>query len=146
MSEESNQTMFFKTLLENSNNDDIKLAIDEWSYVYSFLEPAHCICGMPIRENCVIKNKYNGICLVVGNKCVNKFMKIDKEFIFKGIRSLLKNTIPNKEFINYCYEKEYLYENQKDFLLDRYRKRKHTPKQQEFIDKLLFKLKLKNKY
>jgi len=146
MNNDHNYSIFMQTLLMYSNSKEKNIALKEWEYMSSFIENNYCICGIAIKENCLIRNKYNGNELIVGNVCIKKFMNIDNDFIFKGINSLLKNKISNNDFILYCYEKGYLYENQKDFLINKYRKRKFTKKQADFKDKILLKLKLKTKY
>jgi len=144
--EESNQHIFYEELLKNSINKDRKLAIEEWEFKYSFEEDNHCICGMPIKENCIIINKNNNKSLLVGNVCVNRFINKDCSFIFRGMKSINKDKVPNKLFIDYCFEKGYIYENQKDFLLKMFRKRKLTDRQNSFKMKILFKLKLRKRY
>ncbi len=147
MKEQSNYSQFYKVLLENSVYSQFKeQVLSQWEHIHSVFENNYCICGMPIKENCIIENSLNGKTLIVGNVCVKKFLLIDKDFIFRGISSIKNNRIPNKEFINYCYEKNYIYENQKDFLLNKYRKRKLTIKQEEFKNKILFKLRLRRIY
>lgn len=94
--------------------------------------------------------------LIVGNICVNKFMDQDYTFIFKAIRDLKENKKPSKTFINYCYDKGYIYEGQRDFLLNiRGGKIKNkgaskykplTNAQESFLSKILFKLKEMKRY
>ena len=133
-------------LIENSISEDLNSALLEWEYQFSFVKPSHCVCGQKIKENCVIENLHNLNKLIVGNVCVKKFFERDYSFIFKGITSIKKNKIPNKTFINYCYDKGYLYENQKDFLLKIHRKRNISILQEQFKNKILYKLSKINEF
>lgn len=63
-----------KVIIENSINNIWEEAKKEWYLVTIFDDEfASCICTQDIRENCVIKNKYNNKSLIVGNVCINRF-------------------------------------------------------------------------
>lgn len=146
MIEESDMNEFYKILCKNSINKDPKLAVLEWDYEYSYVENNYCICGNKIKENCIIKNRKNNNTLIVGNICVYKFITKDYDFVFKGIRAVNKHQMPNKSFINYCFDRGYIFENQRNFLLNIFRKRKLTEKQKEFKLNMMYKLKLRKRY
>jgi len=146
MIEESDQAQFYKILCSNSVNKSPKLAVLEWEFVGTEEERTNCICGMPIKENCFIQNIKNHKTLIVGNVCINKFLEKDYSFIFKGVKACRQQKMPNKDFINYCFEKGYMFESQQKFLLNMHRKRKYTPKQKEFKTKILYKLGLRTTF
>lgn len=138
--EESNASQFFKTLCFHSKIKDPKVAVTEWRYLYSYTENSHCICGMPIKENCLIENVHNKKVLTVGNVCINRFLNEDYSFIFKARKSLIENKTPNKSFITYCYEKGKINNYEQDFLINTFRKRKLSSKQIKFKNSLINKL------
>lgn len=62
-----------KVVIEHSRNKTWEDAKKEWFHSTIFYEESNCICGMKIKQNCVIENRFNAQELVVGNVCVNKF-------------------------------------------------------------------------
>lgn len=50
-----------------------KYSFKEWVFVYTVRQKSRCICGQPIIENCIFKNKFNSKYITVGNVCVQKF-------------------------------------------------------------------------
>lgn len=146
MIENSNQKKFFQTLCKYSQNKDPKLAVLEWDYKMSKWKDNKCICGHDIYENCIIINKKNGNILTIGNSCIKKFIHKDVSFIFGGWKKVKEGKMPNKSFINYCFEKGYIFENQRDFLINYHRKRKFSGAQQRFKEKIFYKLSLREFY
>lgn len=144
--EHSDQKNFYQILCNYSINKDPKLAILEWDYIYSTINKNKCICGQPIKDNCIIKNMKNGNELIVGNVCINKFLNKNYDFIFKGIQACKEKRSPNKSFINYCFENNYIVEYEYNFLMDLFRKRRLTLKQERFKISLLFKLATRKKW
>jgi hypothetical protein len=54
-----------------------------------------CICGHKIKENCYIENKHDGEILILGNCCINRFIK-DKGRTCESCGSSHKNRNVNK--------------------------------------------------
>jgi hypothetical protein len=49
-------------------------------------EPDTCLCGhYPILQHCIIENVLNGNRACVGSVCVNKFLGLPSEAIFRGL-------------------------------------------------------------
>lgn len=144
--DESSQENFYKTLCYYSENKDPKLAVLEWVADGVTEGENFCICNKQIYDNCHIINIHNNNTLIVGNVCIKKFLNKDFNFIIKGIKAIKQNKMPNKSFINYCFDKGYIYENQRDFLIKIHRKRKITSSQEQFKNKVIYKLKMLKKW
>lgn len=124
-------------LSESNNFDKAKL---EWklSRVEVDDDWNRCPCNHPIKELCYIKNTLNGNETYVGNVCVNKFMDIDTGNIFEGLKRIAKkiDANPNKDLIEYANELGYLYEHEYSFLLQTKNKRKLSPKQKSWKERI----------
>jgi hypothetical protein len=72
-----NKNMFMDILKENSESKDYNEFIDEWRLKSYLLLPKtnHCICGIIIDKNFIIKNELNDKELIVGSTCIKRFMK-----------------------------------------------------------------------
>lgn len=124
-------------LSESNNFNEAKL---EWklSRVEVDDDWNRCPCNHPIKELCYIKNTLNGNETYVGNVCVNKFMDIDTGNIFEGLKRIAKkiDANPNKDLIEYANELGYLYEHEYSFLLKTKNKRKLSPKQKSWKERI----------
>ena len=145
---ESNMKKFYYELCKHSESDLGHIAIHEW--IENGIEMAedfgdyHCICGQPIKELCYVKNIKNNNELIIGNVCIQNFMKNieDITWFYKGLKFILKNKIPNKKFIQFLYGNSHLQENEYSFLISIRTKRKLSIKQQNWKDSILNKLKI----
>lgn len=111
--------------------DEAKL---EWDlkHVYREDEPLICLCGhTPIIEICVLQNRQNGKSAIVGNVCVNKFLGLESDLIFAGLRRVAKDTSKalNAAATNYAHEQGWITDWEKEFSSDTNRKRRLTAKQ-----------------
>lgn len=95
-----------------SNSNVFSVAAGEWEWIDSYLIPFDedldfCLCGHEIRECCVIRNRYNGNERVVGNCCVNKFMKTESDLVFQCINKLRSDITKslNPATVEYAYRK-----------------------------------------
>ena len=89
-----NHILLAKEITALSASDRWPEARLEWDLlsVYQEEEPQTCLCGhTPIIEICVIRNRNNGNEAVVGNVCVNKFLGLNSEKIFAGLRRVGKD-------------------------------------------------------
>ncbi len=115
-----------------SNNwDQAKL---EWSLdqVYEDEQLDTCLCGKyPIKEICIIQNKYNSQLAKVGNCCVKKFIGLPSDKIFQSVKRVRKNDEKslNIEAITHAYQKGWINQWEYDFSVDTMRRRKLSDKQ-----------------
>ena len=137
-----------KEIIELSNSTLWDKAKLEWRFEYAYYNEdlSTCLCGhYPIKNICVLKNIENGNLAEVGNKCVNKFLNINKgDKVFDSI-SRLKGDLSkamSQEALEYLNSKEQLTDFEYNFYCDTIRKRKLSEKQtairkrinQKFLD------------
>ena len=106
----------------------------EWSLVevYESDEPDTCLCGhFPIIEICVIRNKRNGNETIVGNVCVNKFLGLPSDNIFRSVKRIAKDNTKSLSLdaIDHAYAKKWITDWERDFSLDTRGKRKMSENQ-----------------
>ncbi len=130
----------FKDLMNEivscSNSDVFSVAAGEWDWIDSYLIPFDedldfCLCGHEIRECCIIRNRYTGHESVVGNCCVNKFMKTESDLVFQCVNRLRSDITKslNPATIEYAYGKCVISEKEYNFSYDTIKKRKLSYKQ-----------------
>jgi hypothetical protein len=142
MSEEvGDRFQLFKEIIARSIADNWEEAKREWELVeiYREDEPLTCLCGhTPIIEICVLRNRLNSGTAIVGNVCVNKFLGIESELIFDGLRRISKNPDKglNAAATLYAFEKKWINEWEKNFSIDTNKKRKLSGKQQTKRDQI----------
>jgi hypothetical protein len=132
--EQSNQFRLFEEIITRSvakTWDEAKL---EWDLkdVYREDEPQTCLCGhMPIIEICVLRNRRNGNQAEVGNVCVNKFLGLESDLIFDGLRRIAKDERKalNKAATEYAHKQGWITDWEKEFSSTTNRKRKLSEKQ-----------------
>ena len=94
--------------------------------------PGVCLCGhRPIRELCILRNRENGNQTIVGNCCVTKFMGLESQKVFGGLRRVSENhgKAANQEMIDLASERGCLSAWERKFLADTMRKRRLSEKQ-----------------
>lgn len=108
----------------------------EWEldYIYRIEdgEPERCLCGhFPIIELCVLFNTENGNRATVGNCCVKRFMGLQSDLIFQGIKRISDDDEKaiNEAAIEYSYAQGWLNDWEYKFALSTRRKRVLTGKQ-----------------
>ncbi|MDB6025498.1 MAG: hypothetical protein JWM68_1721 [Verrucomicrobiales bacterium] len=111
--------------------DEAKL---EWDlkHVYREDEPLTCLCGhSPIIEICVLSNRHNYKSAIVGNVCVMKFLGLESDLIFAGLRRVAKDSSKalNEATTIYANEQGWITDWEKNFSLDTKQKRKLSEKQ-----------------
>jgi len=140
----SNSQNLKNYIIDVSEADNYEDAFREWDFTHAeiYEDGDHCPCGQPIKELCVIENRENGYITFVGNECINKFMQIDTGNIFDGLKRIMKDNTsnPNNDLINYAYESGYLYDNEKDFLMNTCRKRILSQKQVAWKQKINYRI------
>lgn len=106
----------------------------EWTLyeVFESDEPGTCLCGhYPIIENCVLRNKTNGVFATVGNCCVKKFIGLPSDLIFQAVKRVRSdaNKSLNGEAIAYARERGWINDWEQQFYFRIMRKRNLTAKQ-----------------
>ena len=147
-SEQSNQFRLFKEIVTLSTAKIWEEAKLEWDlkHVYREDEPLTCLCGhTPIIEICVLQNRRNGNYAEVGNVCVTKFLGLESDLIFSGLRRVAIDASKglNEAATNYAHEQGWISAWEKQFSLDTNRKRtlsaKQTLKRREINQRVLAK-------
>lgn len=97
-------------------------ALSEWSLTsIEFAppdEPEVCLCGhQPIIELCYLRNKHNGVEVLVGNVCVQKFMGIPSEALFRGAKRITLDAekATPQEVIDYAYRQRWINDWERGF-------------------------------
>jgi hypothetical protein len=82
-----------KEIINLSVSDEWEIAKKEWDVWTIFIEEGwdNCLCGQSIKECCVLRNKLNKHECIVGNVCVNNFLGITTDHLFKSVKSVAKN-------------------------------------------------------
>jgi hypothetical protein len=131
---EHHSTQLIQGILSMSESELWSHAKIEWNLVeiYREEEAATCLCGhYPIIEVCVLQNRKNGNTAEVGNICVKKFMGLESEKIFSGIRRISRDEDKSLslEAIYHAYSKAWIDSWERSFCLDTIRKRKLSDRQ-----------------
>jgi hypothetical protein len=121
-------------IIARSLADTWEAARQEWVLSDVFISDGsgRCLCGHPITEHCVLTNQLTGDQVVVGNVCVQQFMGLDSEVIFRGLRRITENrqAALSPEAITYAFDMGWIDTWARKFYLNTCRKRRLTPKQQ----------------
>lgn len=123
-------------ILTMSKADDWLTAKLEWELVNISQaepdEPETCLCGQhPILELCEIKNRLTLRMAIVGNQCVKRFLGLESEALFRGIRRIRKDSDKSmgSELAVWLHERGLITQWEYDFLGSTSRKRILTDKQ-----------------
>jgi hypothetical protein len=95
-------------------------------------EPETCLCGHhPILELCEIRNRLTRHTRIVGNQCVKRFLGLDSEALFRGLRRIKKDDTKSMgaDLAVWLYEHNRISEWEYNFQSDTGSKRKLTGKQ-----------------
>jgi hypothetical protein len=113
--------------------DDARLEWDLSSVFFADKDyPGTCLCGhQPIIEHCVLANRENGNEAVVGNVCVQKFIGLPTEALFRGLRRIMADRAAalSLEVIHYAIEKGWVNDWERRFYLNT-RGRQHLSERQ----------------
>lgn len=121
--ETRNQKELKQNIVALSEADDFDKAVSEWGLARVYKGIDTCLCGhSPINNICVIKNKKNGNTAIVGSTCVQNFIGIPTDYLFKTYTLLLKDEKVSfdKRFIQYLFDHEIINEWEYRFLLSTY--------------------------
>jgi hypothetical protein len=127
-------------ILQLSQSRSFDVARREWIFIGFDIseEFDNCPCGQEIKEHCYIKNQLNGKITYVGNVCINRFIGIDTGNLFAGLRRIVEDSTANanEDLIIHAYKFGYIYDSEYKFLADTRRKRKLSPKQISWKQKI----------
>ena len=127
-------------ILPLSKSQDFAAARKEWRLIGVEIseEFDNCPCGQDIKEHCFIENTVTGQVTYVGNVCINRFIGIDTGNLFDGLKRIAKDAAANanKDLIDHAYRLGYIYETEYTFLMETRLKRKVSPKQRAWKEKI----------
>jgi len=127
-------------ILPLSNANIFEVARTEWvlDSVEISDEFDYCPCGKEIKEHCYIRNTVTENLTYVGNVCVNRFLNIDTETLFDGLKRIKKNLGANANLavIEYAEEKGFLFDSEPTFLRETIKKRKLSDRQKNWKKKI----------
>ncbi|HSC86358.1 MAG TPA: hypothetical protein VLC09_03780 [Polyangiaceae bacterium] len=136
----SHQEALKAHILSLSKSQVFEAACREWALagIYITEEFDSCPCGQDIKEHCEITNRITGAQTFVGNVCINRFMAMETETLFAGLKRIQKDLSANanEALIAYANRKGYLFERELAFLLQTARKRNLSVKQVEWKEKI----------
>jgi hypothetical protein len=140
-----------REILERSTAKTWDAAKLEWALheVFESEEPETCLCGhYPIIENCVLRNKTNGVFATVGNCCVKKFIGLPSDLIFQAVKRVRSDATKslNAEAIAYARDRDWINEWEQEFYFRVMRKRnlseKQASKKRQINEKFLLRMRL----
>jgi hypothetical protein len=124
-------------VLPLSKAEDWHVAKKEWELVNISQaepdEPERCLCGhRPILELCEIRNRLTHHMATIGNQCVRRFMGLESEALFRGIRRIRKDVDKSmgSDLAVWLFERRLITKWDYDFLGSTSRKRILSDKQQ----------------
>lgn len=127
-------------ILPLSDAQQFDAARGEWELVGVEVseEFDNCPCGHEIKEHCYIENKVTGHKTYVGNVCINRFMGLETGNLFAGLKRIKADpgANPNHDLIEYAHKLGYIFEREYSFLLQTRFKRKLSPKQKAWKEKI----------
>jgi hypothetical protein len=106
----------------------------EWTVdrIVRLEEPWACLCGhFPILKRCFIRNRKNGFQVVVGSCCVEKFLDIPAQALFRAVERIKENEAValKAKVIECAYRVGWITDYERGFGLDTWRKRRLSPRQ-----------------
>lgn len=124
-------------ILPLSQADDWVIAKKEWELVSISQaepdEPETCLCGHhPILELCEIRNRLTHHMAIVGNQCVRRFLGLESEALFRGIRRIRKDVAKSmgSDLAVWLFERSLITQWEYEFQGSTSRKRILSDKQQ----------------
>lgn len=140
-----------REILARSTTNTWDAAKLEWVLyeVFESDEPETCLCGhYPIIENCVLRNKANGLFATVGNCCVKKFIGLPSDLIFQAVKRVRSDPSKslNAEAIAYARDRNWINDWEQDFYIRIMRKRnlseKQATKKRQINEKFVLRMRL----
>lgn len=123
-------------ILPLSRADDWVAAKKEWELVNISQaepdEPETCLCGHhPILELCEIRNRLTRHTAIVGNQCVRRFLGLESEALFRGIRRIRQDITKSMgaDLAVWLFERRLITQWEYEFQSNTTRKRNLSDKQ-----------------
>lgn len=127
----ANQETLRREILQRSVSETWDSALAEWDLhrieFTSLREPEVCLCGhFPIVELCYLLNRHNGVEVLVGNVCVQRFLGIPSETLFRGAKRIMldPSKAASQGVIEYARRQGWITDWERDFCESVIRKRK----------------------
>lgn len=96
-----------------------------------------CTCGhYPIKEVIVIKNRFTGVYMAVGNCCINRVLTNEFNKLFAAVRKGKVNMI----LIHFAYKKGIIFDKEYIFMMQVWRNRVLSVKQLKWRDALIVRI------
>lgn len=115
-------------------------AVREWRLKEIFFRnKSTCLCGKnPIKECCVMHNNLNNETVIVGNYCVTKFLGINTDAYFSGIKRTKEDPCKSigSEMLQYAFRRYWISDWEYNFYTDTLRKRIMSEKQESVRKKI----------
>jgi hypothetical protein len=127
----ANQETLRREILERSRSKDWDAALAEWDLhrieFTSLRDPEVCLCGhFPIIELCYLLNRHNGVEVLVGNVCVQRFLGIPSEKLFRGAKRIMLDPTKatSRDVIEHAHRQKWISDWEREFSESVVRKRK----------------------
>jgi len=121
-----NEWKLREEIIAMSQADNFEEAKKEWILERVYRGLGVCLCGhSPIRKLCVLRNTKNNEKAIVGSSCVQKFIGIKTEHLFKSYELIVKNPEAYLDllFIEYLFKHDVINEWEYEFLKSTFRKK-----------------------
>lgn len=121
-----NEWKLREEIIAMSQADNFEEAKLEWILERVYKGLGVCLCGhSPIRNLCVLRNTKNNEKTIVGSSCVQKFIGIKTEHLFKSYELIVKNPEAYLDllFIEYLFKHDVINEWEYEFLKSTFRKK-----------------------
>ena len=121
-----NEWKLREEIIAMSQADNFDEAKNEWILERVYKGLGVCLCGhSPIRKLCVLRNTKNNEKTIVGSSCVQKFIGIKTEHLFKSYELIVKNPEAYLDllFIEYLFKHDVINEWEYEFLKSTFRKK-----------------------
>ena len=121
-----NEWKLREEIIAMSQADNFEEAKKEWILERVYKGLGVCLCGhSPILNLCVLRNTKNNEKTIVGSSCVQKFIGIKTEHLFKSYELIVKNPEAYLDllFIEYLFKHDVINEWEYEFLKSTFRKK-----------------------
>lgn len=132
----TNEETLRREILQRSVAETWEVALPEWDLhrieFTSLRAPEACLCGhFPIVELCYLLNRHNSVEVLVGNVCVQRFLGIPSETLFRGAKRIMldPSKATSKDLIGYAYRQKWIDDWERSFCGSVIRKRKLSSSQ-----------------
>lgn len=121
-----NEWKLREEIIAMSQADNFEEAKLEWILERVYKGLGVCLCGhSPILNLCVLRNTKNNEKTIVGSSCVQKFIGINTEQLFKSYQLIVKDieSYLDLAFIDYLFKHDVINKWEYEFLKSTFRKK-----------------------